>query len=225
MFKKNPSFMSALLLVVILAIIGLVVSLVAVKVKAAGVGDIDDVELHIKYEVSSDNGATWRNFSGTESSGGESITVTPGATVEIKVTTWNSDSLAAINVIGTGTTTNSSYIQNATILSDDTDADTIPYTGFFVSGGGAGGISLVPGLTPESPGETFTASLQLGSNFPAGQTVIESEIEIDDYTPELIVYRPFQLIKKAYALGVGNKSAIRIIVNNEQTGLPQTGPS
>jgi len=39
------------------------------------------VDLHIKVEASRDNGSTWHNYSGTESSGGETVSVDPGDTV------------------------------------------------------------------------------------------------------------------------------------------------
>lgn len=208
---SRPTVIFGLILLLILAS-GIVSFKNLPPVKAAG----DGVALFIKYDISTDNGVTWHNFTGTTDAGGEAITANSGDTVLVRVKTWNTGATNALDVTGHISTTNPSLISSATVLDNSGG-----YTGFFISGAATGGITPVPAATGSTPGLTFTTALKLSNNFPTGQTIIDSTVTIDDYTiPKLPSYNP-SLIQKAYADGAGGYSTIRIVVNSAP--LPQTG--
>lgn len=177
----------------------------------------DNVNLHIKVEVSKD-GTTWYNYSGTEYSGNQTLSASPGDTIQVRIKIWNTGTFYVRNVTGTGTLTNSSYIASAAVINTDGDANGRNYDGYFFSGIGTGSIAQVDQGTTEASAELLLLSFTLSNNFPAGETVIFGEATISKYT---IIGRS-DFIDRAYAEGTGRKSAIRIAVNVPLT-LPQTG--
>ncbi len=48
-----------------------------------------DDDLHVKMEISNDDGATWHNYSGTEFHDGESVTLEPGEQFKFRIKLWN----------------------------------------------------------------------------------------------------------------------------------------
>lgn len=180
------------------------------KIKAAESGDVDGVDLHIKMEVSSDNGATWHNYSGTESAGHETIIATPGSTIRVRFAIWNTGIVTALNVTGDGVVSNSSYIDTASVDNSDNDGNGTSYDGYFFAGGTTGDISQI---TPGS-NEKLALSVKLKDDFPTGETIILGVGTLDDYNPQLLVGNsPFGLFGKAFAEGVGRSSSVRIAVN------------
>lgn len=49
----------------------------------------DDDDLHVKMEISNDNGATWHNYGGTEFHDGESVTLEAGEEFKFQIKLWN----------------------------------------------------------------------------------------------------------------------------------------
>lgn len=181
------------------------------------------VNLHTKVEASSDNGATWHNYSGTEFSGGETITASPGDTILVRLKIWNSATTWYVtNLTGAATTTNSSYIQTATITSADYDGNTNPYIGYFFDGTGAGAIATVLQSGSENGAncESLLASFTLSNDFPVGETVITAQATIGGYTENEVLVGENEvlvgLLDKlgiAKAAGTGRNSTARIAVN------------
>lgn len=192
----------------------------------------DDVNLHIKLEGSLNNGVNWHNYSGTEFSGGESITANPGDTVLMRVKIWNTGDGNAYDVVSSGTLTNFAYVNAVNVVSTDADGNGRSYTvDPGVTGGTISQVNLggTEPCTAQTGSECATLNFVLSDNFPVGQTVIVSEITIDSYTDRRVANSLFNdMIREAYAVGTGRKSAARIVVNVAQpevTELPQTGGS
>lgn len=204
------------------------------KVSAAGADD--GVNLHIMAEASNDNGATWHNYSGTESPGGETITANPGETIKLKIQVWNTDTDNATVITGTGAITNGDYISSGVVRSDDADHNGREYIGSFLpSSGDTGGLAQVNALgskacNPNSGDECLTLAITLADSFPEGETIILGTFTITDYTSprELIGYKGnlLNFMGRALAYGAGRNSIVRISVNvAAPTQLPATGPS
>jgi len=187
----------------------------------------DDVNLHIKLEASTDSGTTWHNYSGTESPGGESVNANPGNTVLMRVKIWNTGEGDALNAVSTGTLTNFDYVSAINLVSADADGNSRSYV--LGSEMESGTISQVDNsgaeeCTPVSGSECATLNFVLADSFPIGETVIVSEIDIESYTTRGLGFNFNKLVREAYALGTGRKSAARIVVNiAEPEELPQTG--
>ena len=153
--------------------------------------DLNDY-LFLRLEASKDNGATWHNYSGTDYSGGETITVNPGDTVKIKFTIWNADTeyISSLNNEVTGTLTNSSYITlpEATI-EDDADENGVAISGVVNTFGGTASVAELlssgsySSCSPVySNCESATFSLVLSNTFPVGETIILGEAQITGHT-------------------------------------------
>lgn len=175
-------------------------------------------DIHIKAEVSTDNGATWHNYYDSESAKGETLTVNPSDTVLMRVKIWN-DGVAGYTVIGTGWMTNASYIGSVSIVSLDTDGNTREFEGYFFGDATTGQIEVDPGGS-EANAESLTASIILADSFPAGQTTIEGIINITNVTA--VAFNPYHKIfgtSSAFAQEYPS-SSFRLAINQE---LPQTG--
>lgn len=185
----------------------------ASRALAAGVGDADDVNLHIKVEVSADHGATWYNFSGTEDAEGDVVTVTPGEELEFRVKVWNSGTINANNIDITGTVSNSDYVTALVITESD-------FVGFAFTDGGAGTAGILnDGSTEDAGFASVTGTITISDTFPVGQTIISGNVNIDDYLPGEFAMSPIRKIaslfdvSNAKAVGVDRFSRLRIAVN------------
>ncbi len=197
--------------------------------------DGNNENIDIRLEASKDNGATWHNYSGTNYSGGETVSANPGDTVLIKFTAWDGDAMMAANITISGTITNSSYLTvPESGINSDADGNHTSISGIVNTFGGGATISTLDALGSYSSCsplvancESATFSLVLSSTFPVGETIILGEAGITDFTDRAPVRNPF--IDRAYASSVGHKSAFRIAVNVAApttvvtTNLPATG--
>jgi hypothetical protein len=193
--------------------------------------------LHIKLEVSKD-GTHWYNYSGSEDPEGETLNCDPGDIVIIKVTLWNTGDVNAVNILGAGAITNSSYISSISHIEPDADHNTREFTEIYFDEFHNGAIDLVEfGSTYDDDEESMTAVLTLSDDFPEGQTIITGAATIDalglpagepeggatekDINTEKTSFLKTFLTEVAYAQqGEGRYSQFRIAVNAE---LPATG--
>jgi len=180
--------------------------------------------LHIKVEASSDNGATWNNYAGTESSSGQTVSASPGGTILLRIKIWNSAATWRVSdLTGTAEVTNSSYVSSAAVQSADSDTNGTSYSGYFFTGSGAGAIASVleNGVENGANCETMTISAALANSFPTGETVITTKAIIGGYTEsEIFVGRLNRLLGIAKAEGTGRYSTARIAVNVAATATP-----
>ena len=179
---------------------------------AASAGASDDVDLHIKVEVSADQGATWSNFSGTEDAGGDVVAVSPGDELQYRVKVWNTGTINANNVDILGTVSNASYVASTAVTASD-------FLGFAFAEGRDGTAGIVEdGSTEEAGFYSVTGTLTLADSFPVGQTLISGSVNITDYLAGEFALNPIQRIaktlgiSKAKALGVDRVSGMRIAV-------------
>lgn len=209
--------------ILIFSIIGLVVLSIfgylkfgPSRVFAAGAGEVDGVDLHIKVEGSADHGATWFNFSASEpgEADNQTITVSPGEQIEFRVKVWNTGVLfRAANVDIAGSVTNAGYVSALDLTASD-------FIGFLSLNGGAGTAVLVQaGSTEDANFQEVQGTIQLAATFPVGQTLLVGNVNIVDYDPQALGFNPSRFIaqtlgfKRAFALGVDRASALRIAVN------------
>lgn len=186
---------------------------------------IGDVSLHLKAEVSPDNGTTWYNYSGDDNPEGESITINPGDTILLRVKMWNSGTAAAYNVQITGSVTNIEYIDG--IVGDynlDEDGNGREFTSTFTSIS----ISQVnPGGSEESGYESLVASVTICdiADLPVGTTEFLLTVTGISYDDELL---PGE-IGLLETISIDPSSTVRATVTNEGTTglttLPKTGKS
>lgn len=182
-------------------------------VKAAEPGAVDQVDLHIKTEVSADAN-NWINYSGTEESGSQTLTVAQGGTLYFRIKLWNTGTRDALNAEIEGSVDNSGYVNDLDVSEADLDGDLDGFAGFTFGSGGVGQVDEVAqGSTEDTGFDGLQGTIQLGTNFPVGQTVLTGTVNINDYDPEGLAYNPFQLIRRAHADGVNRESAVRIAVN------------
>ena len=200
------------------------------RAKAAVILPGETMNLHVKMEVSKD-GSTWYNYSGTDYSGNQTLTASPGDTIQIRVKVWNDGNGLALNVTGASSVTNPTYITSVSVINANLDGlDAISYVGDFFSGSGEATLSQVAAGTTEATSQQGLFSVTLASNIPAGETVVLGTVTISNYASPDAANNPF--IKVARAEGLGNNSVIRIVVNpvstqsaSTQEDLPQTGSS
>jgi len=188
----------------------------------------DNVDLHIKLEASVDNGATWHNYSGTEFQGGESVNADPGDTVLMRIKIWNTGEGDASDVVSTGVLTNYAYVDNISAVSTDADGNGRSYTlGSEMESGTITQVdnSGTEACTALSGSECASLNFVLSNDFPVGETVITSEVDIASYETRMMVGSLNNILaREVYAVGTGRKSAARIVVNvAEPEVLPQTG--
>ena len=189
----------------------------------------DDVNLHIKLEASLDNGVTWKNYSGTEFSGGESVVADPGDTVLVRGKMWNTGTGDAYGAIAEGTLTNFGYVSAINLDDADVDGNGRSYT--LGEGMENAQISQVSNTTieecnPLNGSECADFNFVLENNFPVGETVIIAKMEIASYQTRVLNFLFDDLTREAYALGTGRDSAVRIVVNVAESVaeiLPETG--
>lgn len=183
------------------------------KVSAAGAGDVDGVVLHIETYLSADNGVTWSNFNGTEGAGNQTVSPSPNSQLLFRVKVWNTGNVTADNVQITGNVTNSSYVSGLVVTNSDLDADGNTFNGFTFTNGGTGQVAGVLHDTTATVGyQGIQGTIQLSNSFPVGQTILDGTVTIGNYTPLMLGKAPLQFIHRAFAVGVGNFSTIRIIV-------------
>ena len=184
--------------------------------------------LHIRVEASSDNGATWHNYSGTESSGGETISANPGDKILIRTKIWD-DALSwyVTDLSGTGEVTNSSYIQTIAMEDADYDANTRSYTDYFYGNTTTGAIATVMsgGIENSTNCESLKTSFTLSNSFPTGETVITAKATIGSYTEHEFLPTLLNKLGIALAAGTGRNSTARIAVNVATTPTPTATPT
>lgn len=206
--SKIGLFFSITLIIGIFLVLILLVANKAVL--AAEPGDEDGVDLKIKIEASTDHGATWVNFSGTDFSGNQSITANPGDQIDWRLKLWNEGAQLADNVDISEDYENEEYIDDITITDFDLDNDGREFD--------SGDISRVDENTSENVGyQGVSGTITLVDNFPTEQTTIIFGGNISDYDAGFIAHSPWQLVERAFAVGVGKESFVRIVVNENNT--------
>jgi len=220
--KNKFSFFQVLTLIVLFGLVATLITFKTIqKVKASGIGD--SVNLHVLTEGKTASSATWLNYSGNYSPGGQTITANPGDTINFRIRVWNDGIVIADNTDISGTVTNSGDVSSLAVTNDDLDGDTLHFTGFHFTGGGDGTVAAVlSGGTKDVADQGLSGTVTLGNNFPVGQTVIVGEVTIAGYTAEQIGFNP-SLFGNAHADGAGVKSAVRIVVDVPAPALPSTG--
>jgi hypothetical protein len=220
MKKKFSLFQIICLVVLFVSAISLITFKTLEKVKAAGPGD--GVNMHVLVEGRTSSSNPWLNFSGNYSPGGATITANPGDIINFRIRVWNDGTVIADNAEISGTVTNTSYVSGLDIANYDLDGDGHHFTGFHFASGGDGKVAVVLNHgTPTTDYQGILGTITLGNNFPVGQTVIIGEVTVTNYEARGITFNP-SLLGKAYAQEVGQKSAIRIVVNVAEP-LPSTG--
>lgn len=203
------------LIVIILGIAALVLP------KNIAVQADETVDLYVRVEGSLDNGATWHNFQSTVDGGNESLTISGGDTLLIRVKTWN-------ETVGRQTTgaeitaslSDSDYISNVELISLDDDTDSNEYSGNVWSGGGTATIDIMPGDV-DSGYQSITAEVTFAENIPAGYSMTGSVTITDEGTSgPYLTFNPF--IKRVLANGLNRVSSIRIITADATTTPPAT---
>lgn len=177
------------------------------------------IQVHIKTEVSIDNGQTWHSFTSSAGSSYATVPASPGGTIKVRVKVWNFGAADVINLTGTGSISNSEYVSEAALESADADGNSNYFTGFFFVGDGGGYISPVASGGSENSGyESLTAYLTLSDDIPAGTTEIVGNVAVNSY--ESITQRPYNLFAGRAMAQEAITSSFKIVVLN---GLPQTG--
>ena len=189
-------------------------------------------DLHIKLEVSKD-GTHWYNYSGSADADGETLNCNPGDTVIIKVTLWNPGETNIINILGSGSITNSSYIEAISDVNPDHDGNGRDFTEYYFGEFHNGAIDQVDlESTYDDDEESMTAVLTLDDNFPEDQTILIGTATVDSMgepsgnnEEDKTIEKTTSFFRKffggiAYAQEPGLYSQFRIVVNGE---LPATG--
>ncbi|MFH1749428.1 MAG: hypothetical protein ABH837_00790 [bacterium] len=184
----------------------------------------DPINIYVRVEASLDNGATWHNFESTVNAGEETLTVSGGDIVLVRVKMWNESSdMQATGSIGDGILTNSDYISNAEIISLNEDGDGFEFDGYFWGNSGIATIDLIPGQTETVGYQSLSLNLTIAENIPA-DTTIEGRVTISDEGEEgeYITFNPFGE-SKAFADGLGRYSSFRLTTASAPSILPETG--
>lgn len=204
----------------------------------------DMIALHILTEVSANNGQTWQNNTGTDYSGGQIAYPCQNGTVQIRTRIWNTGTANAYQVTGQSSFSNSTYISQARIISNDSDGDGVEYTRVPFINNGSIYVGRVNANTSADNGyEGATVTVQLTDICPrdndnpliTGKTNIQnysSNTGGQDQQQQFPVFE--NLIRPARATGIGNNSTIAFEVcggcrqDNQTavsniTNLPQTG--
>ena len=205
----------------------------------------DESNCHIKVEVSRDGGATWYNYQTNPiGSGNSTLYANPGDSILIRLKGWYDADVELLGGQADGyiTINNTVYIANPGVsVNLDSDGDAVTYNpAFFTSSSAIGMLAVLDGNATESdcvekdvitPGPPYSkcqmmrVGMQLGNNFPVGETIITGTVYVTNYTERQPVswWDRLNLFGKARAQGNIN-STFRISVNvaGAQT-LPATG--
>jgi len=182
----------------------------------------DDVDLHIKLEVSDDGGDSWHNFSGTEFSGGESLPIIPNEQIIIRCKIWNTGEEDARDVNAIGEFDDFGlYIPGLV----NTDADGNGRNFALAPGGGISGvISQVDSLSTENcddenGSECVELSITFFDDLPTEQILINLKGTLGVYTPGGFLANYFNhFAGSAYALGAGRDSTARLVIAEDDDG-------
>ncbi len=202
MFKKTISIICGLILLG-----GIVLLAGAIKTKAQA----DGVALHIKTEISGDNGQTWLNYGGSESHNYETLCPNPGEnTFLVRTKIWNTGQNPARNVTGTSTLT-SSYrnCDNSTYeVNTDSDGDQTHFTNSFFTSGNVGTIANVPANGSENDVyEGQITGIRTCPNYNPCDYPITGTATLANY---MVLGKLPNLIGRAFATGNGYQSTFQI---------------
>ena len=224
----------AMLLVIIFGMLGLVQPVFA-----------DETNCHIKVEVSRDNGATWYNYQTLPiGSGNSTLSANPGDSILIRLKGWYDAVVPELGGQADGyiTINNATYIANPGVsVNLDSDGDAVTYNpAFFTSDTAIGMLAILDGNATESdcvendvvtPGPPYSkcqmmrVGMKLGTNFPAGETIITGTVYITSFAERQPTYwwNHLNLFEKAFAQGdIHSMFRISVNVAGAQT-LPATG--
>lgn len=204
-------------------------------VSAGYVAGGGNVVINTRLEASADN-STWVNYLAEENSGGQTLTVSPGDTIYLRLKTWNTGGMPA-GVEYTGTFTNPAYLDSPEMFSsgagakDDLDGDATYYyalTSFDTSSG----VTLFT-LDAIMNGSTVDA------NYQSGGITAQIKSDTPDQTEMLVTVQVTgadayitwwqRLFTHAYADDAAT-TQVRILVSNPPATavttptLPVTGP-
>jgi len=199
----------------IICALGLIIFAIFLAGLSQSKAQVDNVALHIRTEVSSDNGQTWLNYSGTENPRWEALCPNSGpSTLLVRTKMWNTSQVDdAVNVTGTSTLTNYNDCANNTYeVNANTDGDQVAYSNLFFTGPNQGTISMVPlGGSENNVYEGQTTGIRTCANYNPCDYPITGTATINNYTPQ-----PRQAgfldswIGKAFATGNGYQSTFQI---------------
>jgi hypothetical protein len=184
----------------------------------AGYDEGDGYELLTRLEVSKD-GSTWINYSAETNSGNQTLTVSPGDTIFLRLKTWDIGQSPATNIQFSSTFTNPTNIDAFdpfTSGNDDSDGDGLLFYSAVSVNINAGtflfSLDGVAGNTNENAGyQSGTVAARIGANAPNGSiTLITVQITDADHP---VAYKINQLFPRAYADEQG-ATQIRLLVYN-----------
>lgn len=186
-----------------------------------------NIILLTRLEVSKDN-TNWVNYLAEENSGGQTLTVSPGDTVYLRLKTWNTGISPAVTVQYTGSYTNPQYIDaldpfHAGVY-DDLDGDTLFYYG----------LDSLPDLTAGTMSFHLDGVLQDTDDqagYQGGEIVARVKAETPDQTvilatvqinsTDFVVWWKRLLFPRAYADDVAT-TQVRLLVSNPPAAAPAT---
>lgn len=182
-----------------------------------------DLTIGIRADITKDE-SNWYNYTGDVTSGGQTLTVSPGDTVTFRGKAWNQSTETTFSdPVFHASITNSQYLEmTGGFYNDNLDGN-----GNYYSGSIGTDITLSNGALAtngnENNSESGTFRVKIKNDTP-DQTLIEGTWELYSGGERIIGY-PTNLSPIARAQGLAI-SQVRILVNNPQTQateLPRTG--
>lgn len=189
----------------------------------------DTIDLHIRVEVSTDNGQTWKNTAGTDYSGGQTVSICQGESFQIRTRIWNTGNQEAYQVTGLSSSSDSSYITNASTNSNDEDGDGVIFNRLsFKNNGSIYVASVAPNGSYDDSYQGSIVTIHPPDECSVAETEVYLTANIQGYAsnsggqqqgqPPLIGRLG---INSAKASGIGNMSRVKIIPCGCQTGKSQ----
>lgn len=211
----------------------------------------DEVDLRIRVEVSTDNGQTWQNTSGSDYSGGQTVNLCQGENFQIRTRIWNSGTRKAYQVTGLSSCINSANNANpgqlgVTANTNDEDSDGVTFLRMpFTNNGSIYVATVAPNGSYDNGYQGSILTIQPPNQCPTPGTEIYLTTNIQGYAlnsgggPGQLGPGPLIIVglKSARAAGIGNRSSVKIVLCGCQSAetqetavgsgsieeLPQTG--
>jgi hypothetical protein len=216
---------AAIIIIAVISILGL-----SQIVGAGFAPEGQEFDLRTRLEVSKD-GSNWYNYTAESNPGNQTLTVSPGDTITMRLKTWDVGSEAATNIGYTSSFTNPSYFSAFYTFGDaganaDVDGDATLYynAGTFDMSGGTFTFTLdgVDHNTTINSGEQSGQVTATIGDDAVDQGVILVTAQITDATePPVIVGFLDRLFPKALADAQAT-TQVRMIVSNPQTIITDT---
>jgi len=192
----------------------------------------NDIQLYIRVEVSTNNGQTWQNTTGTDYSGGQIAYPCQNDTIQIRTRVWNTGEDQAYQVTG-----QSSFNPQGFVVGTQTGDSNNDKTGYIrepFTNNGAIYIASVPANTTADNGARISVvTVTLPESCPLPGTQITASANIQNYAtnPGWWGQQGFNWgINRAIASGIGNRSSVTFVPCGCESGrasnitvLPKTG--